>query len=267
MEKSQGKSIEHATGLVYSARTSKPDGGTSRSASQGWGLRLGRSSWRKNHPTLVLFGQSRPWSPMRSKGPLENSCRECQRFGARNVLVTMSLPIVWPKFSQVFFDLIVLDAPCSGEGMFRKQPDAMDYWSVDYLECSLLQRDSRGCTQDVGSGGSWFIQPVPGLWGKWRDLSGLWKTMIWSWKLSRRSMIWQKASTIQKRRGCILISLKGRPICRLASLSKERIVLPKSLPKGPILRSKKEMVAGILAKKHLRILWKGSSKPLVTSCI
>mgnify|MGYP002246106016 CR=1 FL=1 len=46
------------------------------------------------------------------------------------------------KVFSGFFDLIVLDAPCSGEGMFRKQSDAMDYWSVDYpRECSLLQRE------------------------------------------------------------------------------------------------------------------------------
>ena len=38
--------------------------------------------------------------------------------------------------------MIVLDAPCSGEGMFRKQPDAMDYWSTAYpSQCASLQRE------------------------------------------------------------------------------------------------------------------------------
>ena len=38
--------------------------------------------------------------------------------------------------------MIVLDAPCSGEGMFRKQPDAMDYWNIDYPnQCASLQRE------------------------------------------------------------------------------------------------------------------------------
>ena len=46
------------------------------------------------------------------------------------------------KFLRAIFDLIVLDAPCSGEGMFRKQPDAMDYWSLDYpSQCASLQRE------------------------------------------------------------------------------------------------------------------------------
>ncbi|KXT75290.1 tRNA and rRNA cytosine-C5-methylase [Streptococcus sp. DD10] len=38
--------------------------------------------------------------------------------------------------------MIVLDAPCSGEGMFRKQPDATQYWSEDYpSQCAALQKD------------------------------------------------------------------------------------------------------------------------------
>lgn len=32
-----------------------------------------------------------------------------------------------------YFDMIVLDAPCSGEGMFRKDPDAIQYWSKTIL--------------------------------------------------------------------------------------------------------------------------------------
>ena len=37
---------------------------------------------------------------------------------------------------------LVLDAPCSGEGMFRKQPDATQYWTPDYpVQCAQLQRE------------------------------------------------------------------------------------------------------------------------------
>lgn len=49
-----------------------------------------------------------------------------------------------PKyFSHVpdFFDLIVVDAPCSGEGLFRKDPDAIKEWSPEHvMQCSLRQR-------------------------------------------------------------------------------------------------------------------------------
>lgn len=74
----------------------------------------------------------------RSKILVEN----VERFGARNVLVTNESADRLAKVFSGFFDLIVLDAPCSGEGMFRKQPDAMDYWSLDYPEqCASLQRE------------------------------------------------------------------------------------------------------------------------------
>ena len=40
-----------------------------------------------------------------------------------------------------FFDLIVLDAPCSGEGLFRKDPAAVDHWDQDHVTfCSLRQQ-------------------------------------------------------------------------------------------------------------------------------
>ena len=80
----------------------------------------------------------------RSKILVEN----VERFGARNVLLTNESADRLAKVFSGFFDLIVLDAPCSGEGMFRKQPDAMDYWSIDYpRECSLLQREDRKSTR------------------------------------------------------------------------------------------------------------------------
>ena len=75
---------------------------------------------------------------MKSKILVEN----IERFGARNVLVTNEPA---DRLAQVFggyFDLIVLDAPCSGEGMFRKQPDATQYWTPDYpAQCAQLQRE------------------------------------------------------------------------------------------------------------------------------
>ena len=40
-----------------------------------------------------------------------------------------------------FFDVILIDAPCSGEGLFRKDPDAMKEWSEDAVQsCALRQK-------------------------------------------------------------------------------------------------------------------------------
>lgn len=63
-----------------------------------------------------------------------------QKWGHANVVVTNNDP---EGFQRVpgFFDVIIVDAPCSGEGLFRKDPSAMNEWSVENANlCSLRQR-------------------------------------------------------------------------------------------------------------------------------
>lgn len=46
-------------------------------------------------------------------------------------------------FSQLgeIFDIVVVDAPCSGEGLFRKDPNATEQWTVDNVQtCELRQK-------------------------------------------------------------------------------------------------------------------------------
>jgi len=65
-----------------------------------------------------------------------------ERYGARNAVITNETPAHLAKAFPHFFDRILVDAPCSGEGMFRKDPDAMQYWNVDYpAECAARQRE------------------------------------------------------------------------------------------------------------------------------
>lgn len=63
-----------------------------------------------------------------------------QKWGNNNVVVTNNDPEDFKKLSG-FFDLMVVDAPCSGEGLFRKDPDAMKEWSEEnVLLCSKRQQ-------------------------------------------------------------------------------------------------------------------------------
>lgn len=56
--------------------------------------------------------------------------RNVERMGVRNAIVTSAMPAqLAPRF-LAFFDRILVDAPCSGEGMFRRQPEARDEWSA-----------------------------------------------------------------------------------------------------------------------------------------
>ena len=63
-----------------------------------------------------------------------------QKFGHSDVVVTNNFPRDYKK-SKLEFDVIVADVPCSGEGMFRKDPQAIAEWSEQNVEnCWKLQR-------------------------------------------------------------------------------------------------------------------------------
>ncbi len=60
--------------------------------------------------------------------------------GYDNVIVTNNDPADF-KHLENFFDIILVDAPCSGEGMFRKDPNAIHEWSEDNVDlCSSRQK-------------------------------------------------------------------------------------------------------------------------------
>jgi 16S rRNA C967 or C1407 C5-methylase (RsmB/RsmF family)/NOL1/NOP2/fmu family ribosome biogenesis protein len=62
------------------------------------------------------------------------------KWGTGNIAVT-SVEVNTFAALPGFFDLVVADAPCSGEGLFRKQPDARSEWSPENAHhCSLRQR-------------------------------------------------------------------------------------------------------------------------------
>lgn len=65
-----------------------------------------------------------------------------ERMGIRNCIVTNESPAELASHFPMFFDLIVVDAPCSGEGMFRKEPDALTCWSeANVSMCANRQRE------------------------------------------------------------------------------------------------------------------------------
>ena len=63
-----------------------------------------------------------------------------QKFGHSDVVVTNNYPRDYKK-TKLSFDVIVADVPCSGEGMFRKDPQAIAEWSEQNVaNCWKLQR-------------------------------------------------------------------------------------------------------------------------------
>lgn len=74
--------------------------------------------------------------------------------GYPNILITHSDSEDFAQLGPVF-DLILVDAPCSGEGLFRKDPDSMKEWSPENVHtCELRQRRILdNATQCLKSGG------------------------------------------------------------------------------------------------------------------
>ncbi|MBE5905378.1 MAG: NOL1/NOP2/sun family putative RNA methylase [Lachnospiraceae bacterium] len=73
-----------------------------------------------------------------------------ERMGIRNCLVLNETP---GHLSEVFvecFDRIMVDAPCSGEGMFRKNEEAGEQWSVaNVLACAKRQAEILECAHTM----------------------------------------------------------------------------------------------------------------------
>lgn len=76
------------------------------------------------------------------------------KWGADNIIVTNNEPRHFERLSQ-FFDVILLDAPCSGSGLFRKDKNAVEEWSVENVAaCSIRQqkisKEIVGCLKPGG---------------------------------------------------------------------------------------------------------------------
>ena len=68
--------------------------------------------------------------------------QNAERMGIKNCAVTNASPEQLAKNFPEYFDLIVVDAPCSGEGMFKKEPEAIAHWSLQNVAlCAARQRE------------------------------------------------------------------------------------------------------------------------------
>lgn len=142
--KVSGRSLPHQSGAVYSQEPSamfvgevaQPQPGErvlDLCASPG-GKSTHLSSFLQNQGLLV----SNEIMPKRAKVLAEN----LERFGVANALILNETPEKIAKTFPVFFDKVLVDAPCSGEGMFRKDPEAMSYWTPEYPQaCADRQYD------------------------------------------------------------------------------------------------------------------------------
>ncbi len=79
------------------------------------------------------------------------------KWGLGNTVVSNNDP---EHFSPLegFFDLVLVDAPCSGEGMFRKDQQAREEWSADHVNlCSARQKRIVDKAGELVKGGGYLL--------------------------------------------------------------------------------------------------------------
>lgn len=75
----------------------------------------------------------------------KNLSKNVERMGYSHVAVSSCSAEELEAQFPAFFSRILVDAPCSGEGMFRKNPEAIADWSLEKVsQCAGLQRDILG---------------------------------------------------------------------------------------------------------------------------
>ncbi len=98
--------------------------------------------------------------------------RNIERMGVPNALVTNEHPDRLAERFSGFFDRVLVDAPCSGEGMFRKEEAAITDWSQETVEmCARRQAEIlHSAARMLRPGDGWYIPPahLPRRRTKWR---------------------------------------------------------------------------------------------------
>ncbi len=125
-----------------------------------------------------------------------------ERLGLKNTVVTNLSPKEIAKNLTGWFDAVLVDAPCSGEGMFRKNPEAITEWTKErsiscgerqkeiisesakclkeggflvYSTCTFSKRENEDVVQELLDSGDFELCPIPDKFPheKGKDTDGL----------------------------------------------------------------------------------------------
>ena len=156
-EKAMGASPYHHAGMVY-----MQDPGAMASAaavdvkSDWWVADLCAAPGGKSSQIAERLGEggfllSNEYVPKRAKIIVGNF----ERLGVKNAIVTSLDTARLREMYEGVFDLVVVDAPCSGEGMFRKSEDAVNDWSEENVRISAERQreilaNARGMVKPGG---------------------------------------------------------------------------------------------------------------------
>ncbi|MGY5339703.1 RsmF rRNA methyltransferase first C-terminal domain-containing protein [Levilactobacillus spicheri] len=140
----KGRSLVHQSGTVYSQEPSAMFVGATAAPARGERVLdlCAAPGGKTTHLASYLQGTGLLVTNEINRKRVRVLAENVERFGVANALILNDSPDTLSPVFPDFFDKVLVDAPCSGEGMFRKDPGAMDYWSLDYVdECAARQRE------------------------------------------------------------------------------------------------------------------------------
>ncbi len=81
-----------------------------------------------------------------------------ERLGLRCAAVSSLDTSEFKKYYNAFFNLVIVDAPCSGEGMFRKSDEALEEWSLENVKlCAARQREILDNAASLVAAGGYLL--------------------------------------------------------------------------------------------------------------
>lgn len=81
-----------------------------------------------------------------------------ERLGIKNATITCADPEILATLFENYFDKILVDAPCSGEGMFKKEPNAIPEWSQQNVKmCAERQAKILASADKMLCGGGRLV--------------------------------------------------------------------------------------------------------------
>ncbi len=96
---------------------------------------------KSTHIAARLRGRGLLWANERHPGRARVLLENLERWGVRNAVVSVESPERLAEHLESFFDRVLVDAPCSGEGLFRRDPQAVRQWSPEGIAgCARRQQ-------------------------------------------------------------------------------------------------------------------------------
>ncbi len=138
-----GRHPYHLAGLYYLQDPSAMAAAEVLSPQPGeWVLDLAAAPGGKTtHLAALMQGEGLLIANEIRKARLGSLCQNLERWGAANVVITNETPERLADSFGASFDRVLVDAPCSGEGMFRKDERARADWSPQMIAgCAARQK-------------------------------------------------------------------------------------------------------------------------------